>query len=93
MSATKRPYVPDFIELGFTHIEDKGVVKPQCILCSAVLCNESLKKSKLQDHMKRKHPTLLSKPPSYFQRLEGIIKKQRLTNMDSKVINQKGKIR
>jgi hypothetical protein len=28
MSATKRPYVPDFIELCFTYIEDKGVVLP-----------------------------------------------------------------
>ena len=40
---SKYSYKQEFLDLGFTSINDHGAVKPQCVLCYTVLSNESLK--------------------------------------------------
>ncbi|XP_066978978.1 SCAN domain-containing protein 3-like [Macrobrachium rosenbergii] len=82
MSSRKRVYSEVFLELGFTCIVDKGIQKPQCVVCNAILCKESMKGSKLKDHLIRKHKTLHSKPVDYFRRLEGGLKRQRLDSVN-----------
>ena len=74
----KRNYRNDFIEYGFTSIMDKDIEKPQCVIYLKILCPESMKASKLKDHLNRTHPLLLSKPREFFERQADINKIQRL---------------
>jgi hypothetical protein len=53
----KRCYQESYIEYGFTYLTDRdGLQKPQCLLCSKVLCNGYMKPSKLQEHLRTVHP-------------------------------------
>ena len=53
--ATKRKYNPKYLSYGFTCLVDKGIVKPQCVICNEVLSNECLKDNKLKRHLNTKH--------------------------------------
>ena len=64
----KRKYDTEYIKYGFSYIEDKKGQKPQCVLCSEVLAQESMKPSKLKRHLETKHTSLKDKPVEYFQR-------------------------
>lgn len=56
----KRKFSDDYVQYGFTFITEKdGTQKPQCFLCSKLLCNENMKPSKLKEHFKALHPTNL----------------------------------
>ena len=59
-------YSEEFIKLGFTCILINDEPRPQCVVCSEVLANESLKAGKLQRHIKAKHLKLINKPISFF---------------------------
>lgn len=64
-----RQYSEEFLKYGFVKCEqEKGEPRPQCVICSEVLANESLKPSKLKRHLETKHPSLATKPVDYFQR-------------------------
>ncbi|KAI6655849.1 SCAN domain-containing protein 3 [Oopsacas minuta] len=56
---------------------DKGVIKPQCVICLAVLCPESLKSSQLQKHLRNKHLELADMPKEVFAHKGSQVKKQR----------------
>ena len=60
----------EFIKLGFTCILINDEPRPQCVVWSEVLANESLKAGKLQRHVKTKHPKFFNKPIFFFRRLE-----------------------
>lgn len=77
-SSRKRIYQEEFLTFGFTQVEDKGIMKPQCVVCLKVLTPESFKKSQLQKHLNNLHPHLSSKPREYFVNLEMSVKRQRL---------------
>ncbi|XP_026579563.1 protein ZBED8-like [Pseudonaja textilis] len=77
-SIRKRIYQEEFLDYGFTQIDDKGIMKPQCVVCLKVLTAESLKKSQLKKHLDNLHPHLASKPREYFVNLEMSVKRQRL---------------
>ena len=79
-STRKRIYQEEFLNYGFTQIEDKGIMKPQCVVCLIVLTAESFKKSQLKKHLNNLHPHLSSKPREYFVNLEMSVKKQRLNS-------------
>ena len=66
----RRKYSKEFIKLGFTCILINDEPRPQCVVCSEVLANKSLKAGKLQQHIKAKHPKLINKPIPFFRRLE-----------------------
>ncbi|XP_071041442.1 zinc finger BED domain-containing protein 5-like [Parasteatoda tepidariorum] len=76
----KREYKEAFLELGFTCIYDRGVNKPQCVLCSEILSNESMKPNKLKRHFDAKHKNFAfeGKDCTFFERKEAHLKRQRL---------------
>lgn len=52
----KRTYQEEFLNHGFTEIEDKGIMKPHCVVC---LKNTGLKKSELKKNLVNLHSHLL----------------------------------
>ena len=66
MSA-KRKYGYAFLDHGFVNMPSQGIDRPQCVICHKVLTNESLKKSKLVDHLTTRHPLLKEKDREYFE--------------------------
>ena len=76
--ANKRKYDDSYIKFGFTLLNDYGVEKGQCIVCYCVLSNESLRPSKLSNHLKKNHLELKNKSIKYFRRLESSCKCQQL---------------
>ena len=66
----RQKYSKEFIKLGFTCILVNDEPRPQCVVCSKVLANESLKAGKLQQIIKAKHLKLINKPIPFFRRLE-----------------------
>ncbi|XP_037792066.1 protein FAM200B-like [Penaeus monodon] len=82
VSSSTRQYSDEFLKYGFVKCEqEKGEPRPQCVICSEVLANESLKPSKLKRHLETKHPSLATKPVDYFQRRKEQMK------MSVKVLN------
>ena len=65
----KRKYSEEFIKVGFTCILINEP-RPQCVVCSEVLVNESLKAGKWKSHLAAKHPKFIDKPMPFFRRLE-----------------------
>ncbi len=54
--AKKRKWNDDYVRYGFTcSRDDEGVEKAKCMICEVVLCNASLKPSKLKQHFRSKH--------------------------------------
>ena len=66
----KRKYSEEFIKIGFTCILINDEPRPQCVVRSEVLANESLKAGKLKRHLTAKHSKFIDKPMSFFRRLE-----------------------
>ena len=65
----KRKYSDSYLKFGFTNIVDKGVEKPQCVVCYKVLTVDSMRPSKLKLHLQTQHPSLVDKDQEYFSRL------------------------
>ncbi|XP_026331329.1 SCAN domain-containing protein 3-like [Hyposmocoma kahamanoa] len=64
-----RQYSVDYLKYGFVPSEaDKQL--PMCLLCNNVLSNDSMKPSKLEDHLKRCHTDKIGKDLKYFQTLK-----------------------
>lgn len=74
----KRSYKAAFLDIGFTCLTDKGIVRPQCVVCHDVLSNEALKESKLKRHLATKHPDYVNVGRDVFKRKADAIRKQRL---------------
>lgn len=68
MAGKKRNYSSAFLEYGFVNLPHKCEDRPQCVICNKVLINESLKPSKLKDHLLKCHPELRNQDLSYFER-------------------------
>ena len=81
--ANKRKYDDSYIKFVFTLLNDYGVKKGLCIVCYLVLSNESLRPSKLSNHLKKNHPELKNKSIEYFRRLESSCKHQRLDKTEN----------
>ena len=79
----KRKYNESYIRFGFSSLNDHGTEKGQCVVCYCVLSNESLRPSKLSNHLEKKHPGLKNKSEEYFKRLESSCKRQRLDTTGS----------
>ena len=74
----KRKYDIDYIKFGFTAIEVNKEIRPQCVICAAVLSNEALKPAKLQRHLKTNHVNISDRPPEFFAGKLGNLKKMKL---------------
>ena len=75
----KRKYIKDFIKIGFTCILINDEPRSQCVVCSEVLANKSLKAGKLKCHLTTKHSKFIDKPMSFFRRLEKELLSQKKT--------------
>ena len=84
--AAKRKYKPEYLNYGFTYLVDKGIVKPQCVICNEVLSNESFKDNKLKRHLQTKHSKPSDKNREFFERKEQNLKKQRIDSVSSHYI-------
>ena len=67
-ASRERSYQDKFIELGFYYVTDRGVQKPQCVICYEVLSSESMKRNKLQQHLSSKHAAYKDRDRSFFER-------------------------
>ncbi|XP_013781361.1 protein ZBED8-like [Limulus polyphemus] len=63
----KRTYLDSYVQYGFDFIVVDGVEKPQCLLCSKVLGNGSLKPSILKQHLEATHPAHASDDRATFE--------------------------
>jgi hypothetical protein len=72
-SKRKRTYQEEFLNHGFTELEDKGLMKQQCVVCLKALTSESFKRSQLKKHLDNLHSHLPSKPREYFVNLERFV--------------------
>ena len=64
----KRTYSEENLRFSFSFLEEKGVQKPQCVLCMKVLSAESMKPFQLRRHFEKEHPTYKDRNISFFQR-------------------------
>ena len=64
-----RKYSKDFLQFGF--ISDlNDISRPLCLICVQTLSNESMKKGRLESHLKIKHPNHLTSNLKYFRSLK-----------------------
>ena len=77
MSVKKRRFNDSYIEYGFTCIIKKEE-RPQCVICNKVLSNDSLKPTKLKQHLHNVHQQHKDKSRSFFERHASAFKKMRL---------------
>src|SRR5215469_5564523 len=82
--SSKRKYNSDYIRFGFTAIKVNNQVRPQCVICTAVLSNDALKPAKLQCHLNSVHPNLSDRPPEYFSGKLENLKKMKLGKSGSR---------
>ena len=57
---SKRNYDPKYIKNGFTSIELKAEILPQCMVYLKTLCNAAMKPSLLKCHLERNHPNKMN---------------------------------
>lgn len=55
----------------------------ECVICYRVLGNDSLRLSRLQNHLVKNHPGLEGNDIEYFKRLENVLKRQRIDKTGS----------
>ena len=68
--SNKQKYSEEFIKIGFTCILINDEPRPQCVVCSEVFANESLKAGKLKCNLTARHSKFIDKPISFFRQLE-----------------------
>lgn len=78
MSSKKRKYDGKYLQYGFSFVTINGDDRPQCVICSKVLANDSMKPTKLKQHLDNVHPQHKDKDKSYFERQENMFKKMKL---------------
>ena len=67
MSVKKRRYNDLYIEYGFTCIINNGEERSQCMICNKVLSNDSLKPTKLKQHLYNVQQQHKDKSRSFFE--------------------------
>ena len=58
----------EYLSCGFICRGSEDEQKPQCVFCSEILSNESMKPAKLRRHFETKHKEHTNKSVEYFQR-------------------------
>ena len=82
MSGKKRNYDQDYLKYGFIDATVNGQVVPQCVVCFENLSNDVLRPSRLQRHLKTKHPSHQDKPLSFFQSKKDSFKKMKIASSE-----------
>ena len=78
ISVKKRGDDDSYIQYGFTSIIINGEERPQCVICSKALSNDSMKPTKLKQHLQNVHPQHKDKDKSFFERHGNALKKMKL---------------
>ena len=78
MPPKKQSYKEAFLNFDFTSVIENSIEKLQCVICSKVLTQESMKPSKLKQHFKSCHGELAEKSVDYFRRKAEHLKNHRL---------------
>ncbi|GFX32886.1 uncharacterized protein TNCV_890221 [Trichonephila clavipes] len=64
-----RQYSEEYLKFGFIPaVQDKRI--PFCLLCQQFLSNESMKRGRLEAHLKAKHSAHINSDLSYFKTLK-----------------------
>ena len=76
----KRGWSDEYIQYGFEIFHDKDAqkVKGQCVICYKVLGNDSLRPSKLSNHLLKIHPEYKDKGIAFFERKRDGLKRAKL---------------
>lgn len=76
-----RQYSVEYLAYGFIQsLQDQRI--PQCLICEKTLTNESMRPSKLKNHLIVKHPDKKDESLEYFKKLrENFQKKRTIKNM------------
>ncbi|KFD63479.1 hypothetical protein M514_24405 [Trichuris suis] len=78
-----RQYSSDYLKYGFITAPNNKQL-PMCLLCNRVFSNESMKPSRLKEHLAKIHPDKAGKDFNYFKSLpEKFRKRPTLSNMFS----------
>lgn len=85
----KRHYDEKFLTYGFSFVVNHGVQVPLCVLCHKTFANESMKPSKLRDHLTKVHPAQANKDEAFFKLKEDEYKRRRM-DRGTGVANQVG---
>ena len=67
MRVKKRGYDDSYIQYGFTSIIINREKRPQCVTCSKALSNDSMKPTKLEQHLQNVHPQHKDEDKSFFE--------------------------
>jgi hypothetical protein len=67
-SAKETKYDEDYVKIGFTFKEESQYPEPQCVICSEVLANSSMKPSLLRRQLETKHQQYVDEPLEFFVR-------------------------
>jgi len=73
---TKRQYMDEYMNYGFTWTGDKDCPTPLCCVCGLRLANSAMAPAKLKRHFTTRHESLSSKGKIYFERLLNMQNKQ-----------------
>uniref|UniRef100_A0A5S6Q3M5 DUF4371 domain-containing protein n=1 Tax=Trichuris muris TaxID=70415 RepID=A0A5S6Q3M5_TRIMR len=71
-----RQYSREYLKLGFI-CSPRNRLLPMCVICERVLSNESMKPSRLKEHLAKVHPEKRGKDLAYFRELRDKILKRR----------------
>uniref|UniRef100_K7FSU2 HAT C-terminal dimerisation domain-containing protein n=1 Tax=Pelodiscus sinensis TaxID=13735 RepID=K7FSU2_PELSI len=74
-----RKYDESYIYFGFTSVFVTGIEQPQCVICQKMLSAESMKPSKLKQHLETSHAHLTNKPRDFFIRKRDEMKQQNVS--------------
>ena len=74
----KRKYQDDYLNFGFTFLENNGHQLPQCVLCMKTLSNSSMKPYQLKQHLITVHPEHSKKDRVFFEMKETGLKRVKL---------------
>ncbi|CAG4953116.1 unnamed protein product [Parnassius apollo] len=85
----QRIFKESYIQFGFKCTVLNFEQRPQCVVRSGVLANESMKPAKLKRNLETKHPQLKNKDESYFKRLATKLKSQQVDFQKYTTVNQK----
>ncbi|KAG0432741.1 Zinc finger BED domain-containing protein 5 [Dictyocoela muelleri] len=78
----KMKYDISFLKLGFTFIKNGNEENTQCIICLEILASSSFKPSKLERHLKTKHPDYVNKDYDFFKQKAEEVHNSRLDNTE-----------
>ena len=92
MSYIKRKYNHSYIEYGFTSIIINGEERPQCVICSKALTNDSMKPAKMKQHLPNVHPQHKDKNKNFFECHGNALKKMKLVSTEALKKKRKKKV-